>query len=137
MSEDSAQHRVLVVDDDPRLIHIVRLYLESEGYLVGDASNGADALALMPEFRPELVILDIMMAGMNGVEVCERIRANPETATLPVLMFSALSTHDDVERARAAGATHLITKPYSLEGLGKVVESAIARHAAATAEPTS
>ncbi len=118
-----SRHRILVVDDDPRLLHIVAMYLGIEGYDVASASNGEEGLKQVDEHRPELVILDIMMPGMDGVEACRRIRANPETAHIPVLMFSALSGDDDVERARLAGATHLITKPFNLVGLGSVVKS--------------
>lgn len=116
-------HRVLVVDDDPRLLHIVAMYLGIEGYEVASAANGEEGLKQVDEHKPELVIMDIMMPGMDGVEACRRIRANPETANIPVLMFSALSGDDDVERARLAGATHLITKPFNLVGLGSVVKS--------------
>ena len=118
-----SRHRILVVDDDPRLLHIVAMYLGIEGYDVASASNGEEGLKQVDEHKPELVILDIMMPGMDGVEACRRIRANPETAHIPVLMFSALSGDDDVERARLAGATHLITKPFNLVGLGSVVKS--------------
>ena len=115
--------RVLVVDDDPRLLHIVAMYLGIEGYDVAMASNGEDGLAEVGKQRPDLVILDIMMPGMDGIEACRLIRANPATADIPVLMFSALSGDEDVERARLAGANHLITKPFNLVGLGSVVRS--------------
>jgi CheY-like chemotaxis protein len=87
------------------------------------ASNGEEGLAEVDKQRPDLIILDIMMPGMDGIEACRRIRGNPETADLPVVMFSALSADEDVERARLAGANHLITKPFNLVGLGSVVKS--------------
>jgi CheY-like chemotaxis protein len=119
----TARRRILVVDDDPRLLHIVSLYLGIEGYEVVQASNGEDGLKAVSETPPDLVIMDIMMPGMDGVEACRRIRENPATQAIPVLMFSALSGDDDVERARLAGANHLITKPFNLVGLGQVVKS--------------
>jgi CheY-like chemotaxis protein len=123
---------VLVVDDDPRLLHIVAMYLGIEGYDVAIAANGEEGLAEMQKRRPDLVILDIMMPGIDGIEACRRIRADPDTADIPVLMFSALSGDEDVERARLAGANHLITKPFNLVGLGSVVKSFFApdNHAA-------
>jgi DNA-binding response OmpR family regulator len=120
---DTTRRRILVVDDDPRLLHIVSLYLGIEGYEVIQASNGEDGLKAVNESPPDLVIMDIMMPGMDGVEACRRIRENPATQAIPVLMFSALSGDDDVERARLAGANHLITKPFNLVGLGQVVKS--------------
>jgi DNA-binding response OmpR family regulator len=115
--------RVLVVDDDPRLLHIVAMYLGIEGYDVAMAANGEDGLAEIDKQRTDLIILDIMMPGMDGIEACRQIRANPDTTDIPVLMFSALSGDEDVERARLAGANHLITKPFNLVGLGSVVKS--------------
>ncbi len=67
--------------------------------------------------RPDLVIMDIMMPGMDGIEACSRIRADADTANVPVLLFSALSSAEDAERARQAGANHLVTKPFNLVGL--------------------
>jgi len=118
-----SQRRVLVVDDDPRLLHIVQMYLAIEEFDVVTALNGEDGLREVEANKPDLVILDIMMPGMDGIEMCRRIRTNPATAGIPVLMFSALSGDEDVERARHAGANHLITKPFNLVGLGSVVRS--------------
>ncbi len=118
--------RVLVVDDDPRLLHIVAMYLGIEGYDVVSSPDGAAALAEIAKQRPDLIILDIMMPGLDGIETCKSIRADPATAEVPVLMFSALSGDADVERARLAGANHLITKPFNLVGLGSVVKSFLA-----------
>jgi DNA-binding response OmpR family regulator len=115
--------RILVVDDDPRLLHIVAMYLGIEGYEVSTAENGEDGLAKVEAHAPDLVILDIMMPGMDGIETCRRIRSNVPTAETPIVMFSALSSDDDIERARLAGANHLITKPFNLVGLGSVVKT--------------
>jgi DNA-binding response OmpR family regulator len=115
--------RVLVVDDDPRLLHIVEMFLSIEQFDVTTAENGEDALAKLHPSPPDLVILDIMMPGMDGIEACRRIREDPVTKDIPVLMFSALSGDDDMERARLAGANHMIAKPFNLVGLGAVVRS--------------
>lgn len=115
--------RVLIADDDPRLVRVVEMYLALEGFEVVTAVDGNEALVELDKQCPDMVILDIMMAGIDGIEVCARIRRNPRTACLPVIMFSALSSDHDVERARLAGANHLITKPFNLAGLGVVVRS--------------
>ena len=115
--------RVLVVDDDPRLLHIVEMYRSIEGYDVDTAENGEEGLARFVAQPADLVVLDIMMPGMDGIEVCRRLRADPSGAAIPIIMFSALSGDDDVDRARAAGATHMITKPFNLVGLGAVLRS--------------
>ena len=115
--------RVLVVDDDPRLLHIVEMYLSIEGYDVDTAESGEEGLARFVAQPADLVVLDIMMPGMDGIEVCRRLRDDSAGAAIPVVMFSALSGDDDVERARAAGATHMITKPFNLVGLGAVLRT--------------
>lgn len=119
----SDRSRVLVVDDDPRLLQIVAMYLSIEGYEVATARDGSEGLDEITTKRPDLVILDVMMPGMDGLEACRRIRDNPDTADVPVLMFSALSGDEDVEKARHAGANLMISKPFNLVGLGSVVKS--------------
>lgn len=121
--------RLLLADDDPRLVHIVALFLGMEGYEVVTALDGDQALALALSQPFDVAILDVMMPGLDGIEVCRRLREHPATHHLPVLIFTALSGTNDVERARLAGATHMITKPFSLPGLGAVVRSVVERPA--------
>lgn len=115
--------RILVVDDDPRLLHVVSMYLRIEGYEVDAEPDGAAALRSLERSRPDLVICDIMMPDIDGLEVCRRIKSDPATRSIPVLMFTALSGDDDVERGRAAGADRFINKPFSLVGLATVIRS--------------
>lgn len=121
--------RLLLADDDPRLVHIVAMYLGMEGFDVVTALDGDRAYELASSEQFDGIILDVMMPGADGFAVCNALRHNPRTAHVPVLLFTALSATDDVERAREAGATHMITKPFSLPGLGAVVRATITRHA--------
>ena len=118
-----AQQRILLVDDEPRLLHVVGLYLSMEGFEVTEAQDGTEALSKLDTEQFDLAILDVMMPGVDGIEVCRHIRSMPQTHSMPVLVFTSLSADADVERARLAGANHLITKPFSLPGLGAVVRS--------------
>lgn len=129
--------RILVVDDDPRLLHVVAMYLSIEGYEVDTASNGEEGLRLLEQKRPDLVILDVMMPGIDGLEACRRIKSNPETRAIPVVLFTALSRTDDVENGRAAGANRFINKPFSLIGLGAVIRSFLAEDSAVQVAGTS
>jgi DNA-binding response OmpR family regulator len=115
--------RILLADDEPRLLHVVGLYLSMEGFEVTEASDGSEAIAMLDKDAFDLAILDVMMPGVDGIEVCRHIRSQPRTQAMPVLVFTSLSSDADVERARLAGANHLITKPFSLPGLGAVVRS--------------
>jgi two-component system response regulator ResD len=117
------QQRILLADDEPRLLHVVGLYLSMEGFEVREVQDGTEALSVLETEQFDLAILDVMMPGVDGIEVCRSIRATPETQSMPVLVFTSLSADADVERARLAGANHLITKPFSLPGLGAVVRS--------------
>ncbi len=114
---------ILVVDDDQRMLHVVGMYLAMDGFTIVSAIDGNDALKRIEEQLPDLVIMDIMMPGVDGIEACTRIRANPTTSHIPVVLFTALSSAPDVERARLAGANHMITKPFNLVGLSELVRS--------------
>ena len=118
-----ARKRILIVDDDPRLLHVVSMYLTIEGYEVGTAADGEEGLAAIEVSRPDLVILDVMMPGMDGLEACRRIKRDPATRAIPVLMFTALSREDDIEAGRIAGADRFINKPFSLIGLEAVIRT--------------
>lgn len=109
------------------------MYLGMEGFEVVTALDGDRAFELAVSEPFDAVILDVMMPGADGIAVCNAIRHHPRTQHLPVLLFTALSSAGDVERARLAGATHMITKPFSLPGLGAVVRSTVGRPVLASA----
>jgi class 3 adenylate cyclase len=108
MSEPS---RILVVDDTPMNVKLLRDLLEARGYAVETAGSGEEALAKVTDWHPDLVLLDIMMPGMSGYEVCERLRAEPATATLPVVLVTALDPDKERVKGLEAGADDFLTKP--------------------------
>jgi DNA-binding response OmpR family regulator len=110
-----------MADDEPRLLHIVAMYLTMEGFSVACAHDGQEALDLLDREEFDLAVLDVMMPRCSGLEVCRRIRSNSATASLPVLVFTSLSSDEDIEEARQAGANHFVSKPFSLPGLGRVI----------------
>ena len=103
--------RILVVDDDPNALRLISYALHREGFEVAAANSGAEALRLIGEQPVELVVLDIMMPQMDGYEVCRRLRENPATARLPVIMLTAKSQVEDKVRGFKAGADDYVTKP--------------------------
>jgi two-component system cell cycle response regulator len=103
--------RVLVVDDTPLNVKLLTVKLEYEDYVVSTASNGFDALAKIGAEKPDIVLLDVMMPGLDGFETCRRIRADPATAHIPVVMVTALQDVDDLVRGFEAGADDFLTIP--------------------------
>jgi adenylate cyclase len=103
--------RILVVDDTPANIKLLDAVLGSQGYTVLPAASGAEALSLVDQEPPDLVLLDILMPGMDGYEVCRRLRAQPATAHLPVIMITASETKDKI-KGLEAGADDFLAKPF-------------------------
>jgi class 3 adenylate cyclase len=103
--------RILVVDDDPKNIKLLVDLLTVKGYATTAASSGPAALDRIAAERPDLVLLDVMMPGLNGYEVCAALRADPATQMLPVVMVTALDQHEERARGLEAGADDFLTKP--------------------------
>lgn len=111
----STINRILLVEDEDHLAEVIRLNLELEGYKVVYARDGVEALKMFKEERFNLILLDIMMPRMTGIDVCERIRL--ENEDIPILFLSAKNTGEDRVRGLRAGAHDYLTKPFNLEEL--------------------
>jgi two-component system cell cycle response regulator DivK len=107
----SAPARILVAEDDPDSRRIVVKVLTREGYGVLDASGGEAAVAIAQAERPDLVIMDLAMPGMDGWEATRRLKADPRTADIPIIALTAFALRGDEERARAAGCDGYLAKP--------------------------
>ncbi|MFE7903535.1 response regulator transcription factor [Streptomyces albogriseolus] len=116
--------RVLVVDDDPTVAEIVTGYLDRAGYVVDRAGDGPDALARAAAHRPDLVVLDLMLPGMDGLEVCRRMRGQ---GPVPVIMLTARGDEDDRILGLEVGADDYVTKPFSPRELVLRVGSVLRR----------
>ncbi len=103
--------RVLVVDDILANVRLLEAKLTTEYFEVESAMNGLEALAAIPRFNPDIVLLDVMMPGIDGIEVCRRIKSDPNSQHIPVIMVTALDQPEDRVRGLEAGADDFITKP--------------------------
>ncbi len=120
---------VLVVDDNPQNVELMQAYLETLNCIVHVAVDGADALEKVPKFRPDLIVLDIMMPRISGFEVCRRLKSDPKTRDIPILMVTALNELGDIERGVESGTDDFLTKPINkLELLTRVKSLLRVRH---------
>ena len=120
-----AETNILVVDDEQEIADLVEIYLVSDGYKVFKASNAQDGLAILDKEDIHLVLLDIMMPGMNGLEMCKKIR---ETNNIPIIMLSAKSTDLDKILGLGTGADDYVVKPFNPLELTARVKSQLSRY---------
>jgi DNA-binding response OmpR family regulator len=118
---------VLVADDDEDILQLVSFRLERAGYTVVTAADGQQALAAAREHQPDLAVLDVMMPGLNGYEVTRRLREDPATAAIPVILLTARVQEADVSRGFEAGADDYLRKPFSPQELRSRVQAILAR----------
>ena len=108
------QPRVLLVEDEPAQRTVLAYNLEAEGFAVTQADNGEDAMVLVDEEEPDIIILDWMMPKVSGIEVCRRLKMRPETRGIPIIMLSARAEEVDRVRGLETGADDYVVKPYSV-----------------------
>jgi DNA-binding response OmpR family regulator len=114
--------RVLLVEDDPDIQLIARMSLRKAGFTVRAVDNGEDAIVEAGRDAPDVVLLDWMMPGLDGPATCERLKADPATASIPVIFLTAKSQQSEISRGLALGARGYITKPFDALALGRQVQ---------------
>ncbi len=119
--------KVLIVEDEDSLVTLLSYNLQSEGYTVVHTPSGTDAMMMMQEERPDIVILDWMLPGLAGIEICRQIRARPETKALPVIMLTARGEEGDRIRGLQTGADDYVVKPFSVSELVARVKALLRR----------
>jgi CheY-like chemotaxis protein len=127
---DDANPAILVIDDEPSMLHLLRMLLEADGFMVFEAMTGPIGLGLIPVASPKAVVLDVMMPGMDGVEVCERIVA--EHPGLPVVILTGRDDRELEERCMAAGAKQFLTKPLLPGHLSEALDRILGRQVTAS-----
>jgi DNA-binding response OmpR family regulator len=119
--------RILIVDDEPNIVLSLEFLMEQAGFEVAVAADGEAALAQLAAFRPDLVLLDIMLPRLNGYEVCQRMRAHPDWSRIKVVMLSAKGRELEVSKGLALGANAYVTKPFSTRELMALVRELLAQ----------
>jgi two-component system phosphate regulon response regulator PhoB len=118
---------VLIADDDPDILDLVAFKLEQSGHEVVSVSDGVTALAEARRLTPAVVVLDVSMPGLSGLDVCRELRADPETAGIPVILLTARVQEADVEMGFQVGADDYVVKPFSPRELASRVTAVLAR----------
>ncbi len=113
----SNKRTILLVDDEQKVLELITFRLQLLGYRVTVATRGEEALVLAEKERPDLIILDITMPGIDGLTVCSRLKEAESTGSIPIIMLTARSEVEDVNKAMAAGADDYIVKPYDVAAL--------------------
>ncbi len=126
------QPMVLVVEDEPAQREVLAYNLEAEGFAVTKAETGDEALLLVAEDTPDIIVLDWMLPGVSGIEVCRQVKSKPDTRSIPVIMLSARSEEVDRVRGLETGADDYVIKPYSVIELMARVRSQLRRTRPAT-----
>jgi CheY-like chemotaxis protein len=129
----SGAGRVLVVDDDDVIRQLITVNLELEGFEVIPAVDGQDALDKVKDAQPDVVTLDVMMPRVDGWEAAERLRADPETAHIKVILLSARAQESDIQRGERIGVDAYLTKPFDPDELIDVVRRMVAASGSASA----
>ena len=117
---ESGKRKLLIVDDDEELVELMAdIFARDNRFEIKSANNGFGAGMLVKEFRPDLVILDVMLPDINGKEVCQRVRNDPTMKTVKIICISGMVEQDKIADLRAAGADDFMNKPFSVEELHK------------------
>jgi CheY-like chemotaxis protein len=120
---------ILIVDDNPVNMKLIRILLAGEGYDIRTASDANEALAVLREFRPGLILMDIQLPGIDGLELTRRLKAAPATRDIPILGLTAYAMKGDEERILAAGCDGYIPKPINTRTLPKFIRECLERSA--------
>ena len=135
MADAATKHRVLVVDDEPSIAKVLRKQLEVAGFEVNVGVDGEDGLAKVREWRPDLLVLDVMLPKRSGHEVCSVLRQDEQFRRLPIIMLTAKAQRQDQQEAMQRGADAYLAKPFQLEELLAKVRALLAKAAPAPESP--
>lgn len=124
--DHETKHRILIVDDDPVIVRLLQVNFRLEGYDVETASRGDEALEKARGQAFDMILLDVMMPGLDGWEVCKQLKANPNHRRVPVIFLSARAQDEDRQRGYALGVVEYVTKPFDPAHLVDIVRRTLA-----------
>lgn len=122
------QKRILIVEDEESLLKLESILLTTKGFVVQGVANGIAAMEAISDHPPDLVLLDVMLPGLDGFEVCRQIKGNPETRHIPVILLTAKKSPEDLARGKEVGADQYITKPFKSSMVVAAIEELLAKN---------
>jgi len=124
VSELVENKKILIVDDDKKILDVLKEYIENKNpdFKIYIADNGFDAGSIITRIHPDIVILDLLMPGMDGFEVCKKIKSDPSTKNIKVIAMTGYFNKENIEKIKKAGADHILEKPIDFEKLEKLIE---------------
>lgn len=127
---------ILIVDDNPANLKLARVLLQVEGYTVRTATDAEDALRQLSTFTPKVILMDIQLPGMDGLELARRLKADVATKDILIFALTAYAMKGDEDKARAVGCDGYITKPIDIDSLTKVIAQHLGQEAACQSPPS-
>jgi len=109
--------KILIADDEPNIVVSLEFLMKQRGYEVRVVNDGAEALRVVADFRPDLILLDVMMPSVSGYDICQKVRENPDWQDIRIVMLSAKGRDIEVTKGMAVGADAYVTKPFSTRDL--------------------
>jgi DNA-binding response OmpR family regulator len=134
VEKNPMRRKILVVEDDPEQLEVIRLSLKAAGFAIGTAANGTDALVKTRSISPDLIVLDLMLPGLNGFDVCKALRRDPVTASVPIIMLTGLRSQFGRFAGFESGANAFLLKPFDSEELVSKVEELLSQSSASSNE---
>lgn len=130
----SEKKQILIIEDEEDIRELVRYNLEREGFRVSEAESGEDGLEMIPAKKPDLILLDLMLPGKDGLDICRELKRNEDTANIPVIMMTARGEESDIVTGLELGAEDYVVKPFSPKVLVARVKAVLRRKETVTAE---
>lgn len=114
--------KILIIEDEKNIVTSLKMYLEHSGFEVSVADNGLDGIKKGQELKPDMILLDLVLPRVNGYTVCKSLKENVNTKNIPLVIMSARTLKEDIEKAFASGADNYLEKPFSVMQIGNIIK---------------
>lgn len=128
MNEKKKEKKIVIIDDNASFVDVLKRFLNIKTFTVFVAYDGSEGIDVVSKVMPHVILLDIMMPGLSGYEVCERIKKNDKVKHIPIIFLTVRSRPEDIEKGYKLGAAHYITKPFNYPELIEIIKKVVVNH---------